>query len=526
VQWPIGREGEFRGIVDLVERKAFEFDEDSLGRTVVEIPIPPEVEAEVEAARSRLVERAAEQEEALTDKYLAGEVLTVEEIRRALRRGTLSRAVTPVHFGAALRNKGVQLLLDSVIHYLPSPLESGVVKGRNPKTDGEERREPDPGASLCALAFKTVADRHGDLTFVRVYSGTMASGSQFYNPRAERVERANRILLMHANDRVQLEMARAGDIVALVGLRYTVTGDTLCTKHDPIVLEAMEFPETVISMAIEPKSTADRDKLMDSLGKMAKDDPTFRTREDEDTGQIIISGMGELHLEVIAHQLEREYKVRANIGKPRVAYRQTIGDAVEAEGVFDRETGGKRQFGRVVLEVRRLPNERKLLFRDATAERSVPKPLVAAVRSGVVSSAEGGVGYGYPVVQLGVTLKEATVEPDASTEAAFEAATVQAMRDAFERAGSILLEPVMRVEVTTPENYLGDVIGDLNGRRTEITEVETRGELRIVKGRVPLARMFGYSSTLRSATQGRATYSMEPHSYAPVPPEIAARFTF
>ena len=526
VQVPIGIEGSFRGVVDLVTRKAYEFEEESLGRDVKEIEIPEEMRAEVEAARAFLVERAAEQEESLTDKFLEGAEITPEEIRRALRKGTLSRAVTPVLFGAALRNRGVQPLLDAVIHYLPAPPESGLVKGMNPKTEKEEVREPDPEGPLCALAFKTIADRHGDLTFVRVYSGTLDVQTQVYNPRAERVERANRILLMHANDRVQIDKARAGDIVALVGLRFTVTGDTLCTKRDPIVLEAMEFPETVISMAIEPKSIADRDKLIDALGKMAKDDPTFRSREDEDTGQIIISGMGELHLEVLAHQLEREYRVQAKIGKPRVAYRQTIAGPATAEGVFDRETGGKRQFGRVVLEVRCLPGERKVRFVNETEAKSVPKLLVAAVKSAVRSSAEGGVGYGYPVVQLGVALKGATVEPDVSTEGAFEAATVQAMREAFEAAGATLLEPVMRVEVTTPEKNMGDVIGDLNSRRTEITEVETRGELRVVKGIVPLAQMFGYSSSLRSATQGRATYSMEPHSYAAVPPEIAAKFVY
>jgi len=526
VQLPVGREDTFSGVIDLVDRVLYSFDEDSLGKEIVESEVPAELREAVEEARALLVERAAEQDEELVDRYLEGEDLSPEEIRRGIRLGTINRAITPVYFGAALRNRGVQPVLDGVLHYLPSPLDIGPVTGVNPKTGKEESRPPDPEAPFCGLAFKTVTDRHGDLTFVRVYSGSLKKGTQVYNPRVEKAERANRILLMHANDRVPLPLAETGDIVALVGLRFTATGDTLCPRHDAIVLEAMEFPETVIAMAIEPKTTADRDKLLDALAKMARDDPTFVTRTDEDTGQIIISGMGELHLEVLEHQLSREYKVEANVGKPRVAYRQTIRRDVVAESVFDRETGVRRQFARVKLEVRRYGGERRVEFRSNVGKGVISKPFEDSVRMGVLSAAEGGVGFGYPVVQLAVTLLDAEASETDSTETAFEAAATMAMRDAFDEAGALLLEPVMKIEVQTPESYLGDVIGDLNARRAEITDIEAQGAVRLVHGVAPLAQMFGYSSGLRSATQGRATYTMEPHSYAPAPPDVVARFTF
>jgi elongation factor G len=526
IQVPIGIEGSFRGVVDLIDRVALRFDEESLGKTILSGPIPPEMEEEVEEARAFLVERAAEQDEALTDKYLAGGALSPEEIRNGVRIGTLRHRLTPVLFGSALKNKGIQPVLDAVVDYLPSPLDVGPVTGKNPKTGREESRPPDPKAPLCALTFKTISERHGDLAFARIYSGTIDGKVQIYNPRVDRVERASRILLMHADERVQVSKAEAGDIVGLLGLRWTATGDTLCPKHQPIVLEAMEFPETVISMAIEPKTLADRDKLIECLGKMAKDDPTFASRQDEETGQIIISGMGELHLEILEHQLVRTYGVMANVGKPRVAYRQTIRAAAEAEGVFDRDMAGRRQFARVVVAVGPVPSERKLCFTSRVVEGELSKQFLAAVQSGVRSAAEGGAGFGFPAVQLGVTLTAATVHETDSTEAAFEAAANFAMREAFERGGVVLLEPMMKVEVSTPEQFLGDVIGDLNSRRAEIHAVEDRGELRVVHVVAPLAQMFGYSSALRSATQGRATYSMEPHTYAPAPPDVVARYTF
>ena len=526
VQLPIGIEGGFKGVVDLVRRRAIYFDEASYGKTVFEDDVPEELESEVEEARARMVERAAEQDDELTDKFLVGEGLSEEEIRMGLRRGTLAGKLIPVYFGSALKNKGVQPVLQGVIEYLPSPVEAGAVKGMNPKTEKEEVRQPSAEEPLCALAFKTIADRHGERTFVRVYSGTINQGDQIYNPRVGRVERANRILLMHANSSVAIPNAVAGDIVVIVGLRWTATGDTLCPKHSPIVLEAMQFPETVISMAIEPKSTADRDKLLDSLTKMARDDPTFTTHQDEDTGQIIISGMGELHLEVLEHQLVREYKVQANVGKPRVAYRQTIGGRAKATGLFDRETGGRRQYGEVVLELFPSPGARRVEFSSRLEPGVLSKPFLAAVESGVRSAAEGGVGFGFPVVQLGVNLLAATVHEVESTEAAFEAAAGFAMREAFDAGKPVLLEPVMRIEVQTPDEYLGEVLGDLNSRRTEVTGVDSRGEARLVQGKVPLARMFGYSSALRSVTQGRATYSMEPCSYAPAPPDVAEKFGF
>jgi elongation factor G len=526
VQFPMGVEADFEGVIDLVSMKALRFDEDTLGKVVHEEEIPDQFREAAEEARAFLVERAAEQDEALTDRFLMGEELSEEEILAGLRRGTISRALTPVFFGSALKNKGVQPLLDGVLRYLPSPVESGGITGTDPKTGKKIVRKPDATEPLCLLAFKTVHDRHGDLTFVRIYSGTLKQGDQIYNPRMERVERANRILLMHANDRVPVPNAVAGDIVVLVGLRFTSTGDTLCPKHSQIVLETMEFPETVISMAIEPKSTADRDKLLDALGQMARDDPTFTTRLDEDTGQIIICGMGELHLEVLEHQLTREYGVAANVGKPRVAYRQTIKSTAKGKAVFEHEAGAKRQYAGVTLRVGHAVDVKRVRFSSSVDPATVSKLYLAAVESGVRSAAEGGVGFGYPVVQLAVTLLAVDVSDTDSTEAAFEAAANLAMREAFEKAGAVMLEPVMKIEVQAPEAYLGEVIGDLNSRRSEITGVETRGVMRVIHGIVPLAQMFGYSSALRSATQGRATYSMEPHSNAPVPPDVAARFTF
>jgi elongation factor G len=526
LQLPIGKESGFEGVVDLIDEVALRFDEESQGKDVIRGEVPPELAEAVRSARAELVERAAEQDDALTDKFLEEGDLSPEEIRQGVRAGTLSRALTPVLYGAALRNKGIQPILDSVIAYLPSPLDAGDVTGTNPRSEKVETRSPDPEGALCALAFKTIADRHGDLTFVRIYSGTLKQGMQIYNPRVQRAERANRILQMHANNRVAVPNAQAGDIVALVGLRWTATGDTLCERHKQIVLESMEFPETVISMAIEPKTTADRDKLLDCLARMARDDPTFTSRQDEETGQIIIAGMGELHLEVLQHALLREHKVDANVGKPRVAYRQTIAGPAEAEATFDRETGGRRQFARVRLQLAHAAEERRFAFEDRLAPGTISKVFSAAIQSGVRSACEGGVGYGYPVVQLAVSLSAAEAHDSDSTEAAFEAAANLAMREAFEEAGAVLLEPVMRVEVRTPEEYLGEVIGDLNSRRAEIHGVETLGEARTVQALAPLAQMFGYSSALRSATQGRASYSMEPHSYAPVPPEVAAKFVF
>jgi elongation factor G len=526
VQVPIGIEGEFRGIVDLVKMTAFTFDDESLGKDVVEIEIPDDLREECDAAHSRLVERAAEQDDELTEKFLLEEDLTEEEILRGIRKGTLSRQLTPVFFGAALRNKGVQPLLDGVIHFLPSPLEAGAITGVHPKTGKPEKRNPDPEEPLCALAFKTVSDKHGDLTFLRIYSGVLKEKAQIQNPRTGKAERITRIYLMHANDRVQIPNAGPGWIVCVVGLRFTATGDTLCPKQKPIVLESMEFPDTVISMAIEPKTMADRDRLLEALDRMAKDDPTFTTRQDEDTGQIIIAGMGELHLEVLAHQLSRNHRIEANIGKPRVAYRQTIGREVTTEAVFDRELGERRQYARVRLRVSPAAGERRVRFASAVESREFRHDLEEAVRSGVMSAAEGGVGYGYPVVQLGVVLDDVTVDADASTDGAFAAATNQAMREAFEEGGTVLLEPVMKVEVRTPEEYMGDVIGDLQKRRADISEIETREDIRVITGRAPLANMFGYSSVLRSLSQGRATYAMEPESYAPVPPEVGEKFTF
>ncbi len=520
VMLPLGREAGFRGVVDLLRRVLLTFDPSDRGRTVREEPVPAEMAGEVEAARARMVEVAAEHgDESLTEKYLAGEPLAEAEVRRGVRRGTLRRLVVPVLCGAALKDAGIQPLLDAVTEYLPSPLDAGPVKGHLPGEEGKAAtRAPDRADPLCALAFKTFSERHGDLTYLRVYSGELHGNDQVYNPGKDRVERVGRLLRMHANSRAAVEEAGPGDIVATVGLRYTVTGDTLCPKKHPILLETMRFPDTVMSLAIEPRSGADRDALTAALGKLARDDPTFESRVDEETGQTVISGMGELHLEVLVNRLTRDFGVAAHVGKPRVAYRQTVGGTARAEHVFERTVGEKRQFARVLVEVAPGGAGEPPL---RGGER-LPPLFLNAVRSGVKALLAGGCGLGYPSVNVRVTLLDATVHPQDSTETAFEAAAAQALGEAFDRAKPVLLEPVMGLDVHSPEEFLGAVLGDLQRRRADISSIETPGAgLRIIRGKVALSEMFGYSTTLRSLSQGRASFTLEPKAYAPVPEDRA-----
>jgi len=517
---PVGKEAGLRGIVDPVRRVMNRFVPEDRGKTVVEERVPPEMSDAVEAARARIVEIAAEHgDDAATQKFLEGGDLSEGEIAAGIRRGTLARAVIPVLCGSALKDIGIQPLLDAVVAYLPSPVEAGEILGHDPE-DPEKRilRKPDPKGPLAALVFKTFSEKHGDLIYLRVYSGTLRRNDQVWNPGKGKVERVGQLLRMHANHRESAEEARPGDIVATMGLRFTVTGDTLCTKKDPVLLESMRFPETVMSLAIEPRSGADRDNLAEALGRLAKDDPTFTARTDDETGQTVISGMGELHLEVLVNRLTRDFGVSAHVGKPRVAYRQTVGGTARGEAVFERMVGEKRQYARVKLEV--FPGDGKDHLAMGLA--TLPPVYRNAVRAGVRSSEQGGCGLGYPTVNVGCRLLESTVHPQDSTEAAFEAAASQAFGEAFDAAGAVLLEPVMSVVVHTPEEFLGNVLGDLQRRRAVIENIENPGPgIRVIRGEVALAEMFGYSTSLRSVSQGRAGFSMEPRSYGPVPPERA-----
>ena len=524
---PHMRGQEILGTVDLVARRYLTFDEDSLGKDVTVAEIPAEMADAAEAAREKLVETAAEHAgDEILGRYLEQGDLSEEDLRLAIRRATIACEIHPVLCGAALRNKGIQPLLDAVVDYLPSPQEVGTVTGTDPRTEKPVVRKLTPDEPLLALAFKTFADPHGDLTYVRIYSGTLEVGDQIWNPRQDRPERIARLVQMHADDRIPIEQAVAGDICAVVGLRFTVTGDTLCPKHSQVVFEAMHFADPVISLSIEPRSSADKDNLETALTKMARDDPTFTTHTDEETGQAIISGMGELHLEVLVHRLEREFNVRVITGKPRVAYRQTIGAPSQATHEFERVVGEKKHYARITLRLEPVASLAKVEFVDISKPGSVPKQLLPNVKSGVFSSCEGGVGYGFPVVQLRATLVDAATREGEATETAFEAATSFAFREAFDAVPCVVLEPIMKFEVQTPDPYMGDVLGDLNRRRAVIEDVEQVQGVRSIRGTVPISEMFGYSTALRSLSQGRAGYSMEPHSYAPVPPERAKAFAF
>jgi elongation factor G len=508
-------------VIDLIRMKSIIYTDDLGTRSdVTEIPDP--LRAQAEAYREKIVEAAAELDDALATKYLEGKPLGEDEIRAALRKGTISAKIVPILCGASFRNKGVQPLLDAVVDYLPSPLDIRPVEGRNPKRDTIEQRAPDPAGLFCALAFKIVTDPFvGKLTYFRVYSGTLRAGSYVYNATRDVKERVSRILQMHANHREDIPEVLAGNVVAAVGLRETTTGDTLCDEAHPIILETIKFPEPVISVAVEPKTRADEEKLGASLAKLAEEDPTFKVRFDNETAQTIISGMGELHLEIITDRLLREFKVEANVGRPQVAYRETIRQPAEAEGRYIRQTGGRGQYGHVFLEVEPLPRGSKIEFVNKITGGSIPREFIPPVEAGVREAAEGGVLAGYPIVDVRVTLTDGSFHEVDSSEMAFKIAGSMAFKAACERGRPVLLEPIMKVEAVTPEPYMGDVIGDLNARRGRISSMEQRGALRIITAEVPLAEMFGYATALRSNTQGRATYTMEFSHYEEVPKNIA-----
>jgi elongation factor G len=521
IQLPLGREEGFQGVVDLVALKLVVWDEESLGARYHEEPIPASLADEVAMAREKLIEAVADVDERLLERYLEGESLSEGEIRQALRRATLAMKIVPVLCGSAFKNKGVQPLLDAVVDYLPSPLDIPPVQGVNPQTGQPETRPTDDSAPFSALAFKIMSDPYvGTLTYFRVYSGCLRSGSYVFNATKGKKERIGRLLKMHANKREDIQEVWAGDIAAAVGLRDTTTGDTLTDESHPILLESIEFPEPVISVAIEPKTKADQERLGASLQKLAQEDPSFRVKVDPETGQTLISGMGELHLEIIVDRLLREFKVDANVGKPQVAYKETIRREVEQEGKFIRQTGGRGQYGHVKLRVTPLPAGSGFQFEDAIKGGVIPKEYIPAVEKGVREALETGVLAGYPVVDVKVTLFDGSYHEVDSSEIAFKIAASIAFKEACQRAHPVLLEPIMAVEVVTPEEFMGDVIGDLSSRRGKIVGMESRSGAQVIEARVPLKEMFGYATDLRSMTQGRATYTMQFSHYEPAPQTI------
>ena len=516
---------EIAGIVDLVTMRYLSFDESSQGKVVHVGDIPADLRDDAEVSRADLVEAAAEDGgDDATAQWLDTGDLDEASLRKAIRVATIALRFHPVLCGAALRNKGIQPLLDAIVDYLPSPADVPPVACTDPKSGKKVLRRADPDEPVAAFAFKTFADAHGDLTYLRVYSGTLEVGDQVWNPTRDKVERIARLVQMHADEKIPIERVGPGEIAAAVGLRFTVTGDTLTTKQAPVVLESLTFAEPVISLAVEPRSGGDKDALEAALAKLERDDPTFRHRTDEETGQTLISGMGELHLEVLVHRLERDFHVPVQTGRPRVAYRQTIGSAAEGEFEFERVVGERTVYARVRVRIEPDPTLAKPVYDDRTPPGAYPRLLAQNVRSGAMASTEGGVGFGFPSVQLRVIVTDAATREGQATESAFEAAANLAFQRAFDSAECVVLEPIMRFEVQTPDAYMGDVLGDLNRRRAVIDDVDAVEGIRFIRGTVPVSEMFGYSTTLRSLSQGRASYSMEPHSYAPVPPERARDF--
>ncbi len=522
LQLPIGAEADFVGVVDLVEMNAIVWEEETLGAKYHYEEIPDNLKDMAAEYREKMIEALADVDENIMEKYLEGEEITTEEIKAAIRKGTISLQIFPVLCGSAFKNKGVQPLLDAVVDYLPSPIDLPPVKGINPETGEEEERRPSEDEPFCALAFKVMVDPFvGQLVYFRVYSGKMKSGDTVLNTRRGKKERIGRLLRMHANKREEITEVKAGDIAAAVGLKDVITGDTICDVKHPIVLEAMEFPEPVISVAIEPKTKADQDKLGNALSKLAQEDPSFRVRFDEETGQTLISGMGELHLEIIVDRLRREFKVDANVGKPHVAYKETIRKPAKAEGKYIKQTGGRGQYGHVVLEIEPLEPGGGFVFEDRIVGGVVPREFIPSVEKGVREAMETGVLAGYPMVDVKVKLVDGSYHEVDSSDMAFKIAASMAFKEAASKAKPVLLEPIMKVEVIVPEEYMGEVIGDLNSRRGKIQSIGERKNAKVIDALVPLAEMFGYATVLRSLTQGRGTFTMQFSHYEEVPPNIA-----
>jgi len=532
VQIPIGASDDFRGIVDLLGMKAYYFKPETMGADVEETEIPDDLIEEAKRWRAELIEKAAEADDALTEKYLMEEEISEDEIRTALRKGTLDRTLVPTFCGSALKYIGVQRLLDGVIDYLPDPTQVPEIQGTDPKDKTKKLSRPhDTGAPFAALVFKVVSDAHGDLTYVRIYSGTIEKGQRVLNSNNGKREIVSRIFEMHAKERIAKDSAGAGEIVALVGLKNSMTGETLCGADDPIVLERMEFPEPVISMSIEPKSQADKEKLANALGSIRREDPSFQSHYDEETGETIISGMGELHLDIIKTKITRDMKVGVNIGTPRVSYREAIQSKAETRAIHKKQTGGRGQFADCTITVEPFTEEEaeaaeldftdSFTFEDKITQGRIPREFIPSVEAGARAIAKTGVLAGFPMVNIKVTLIDGSFHEVDSSQAAFEVAGSMAFQDGCRKAGLQLLEPIMRVIVTVPEDFFGAVTGDLNRRRALISEQVQRGNARVITAEAPLSEMFGYATTLRGLTQGRANYSMEPLEYRPVPSNLA-----
>ena len=521
IQLPIGAEDAFEGIIDLITMKEYLFKDETMGADYDVADVRAELLEEAQAAREHMLESVVETDDELMEKYFGGEEITEEEIKRAIRTATISGIVVPVLCGTAFKNKGIQPLLDAVVAYMPSPLDVGAVKGIDPKTEEPMERQPSDEEAFSALAFKILTDPFvGRLSFFRVYSGVLNKGSYVLNSTKGKKERMGRLLQMHANKREELDVVYSGDIAAAVGLKETTTGDTLCDDSKPIILEKMEFPDTVIQIAVEPKTKADQEKMGTALAKLAEEDPTFKVTSNQETGQTLISGMGELHLEIIVDRMKREFKVEANVGKPQVAYRETINGASDVEEKYAKQSGGRGQYGHVKIKVEANPDKGYEFVNQITGG-AIPREYIPAVDKGIQEALEAGVVAGYPVQDIKVTLYDGSYHEVDSSEMAFKIAGSMAIKKAMRAANPILLEPIFKVEVTTPEEYMGDVIGDLNSRRGQVSGMTDRNNAKIINAQVPLAQMFGYATDLRSKTQGRASYSMEFEKYVQVPNNIA-----
>jgi len=527
VQIPVGSQGDFVGFIDLLDMKNVVFKEDKIGASCTEEDIPQAYRGQAEQARQYMIEMACEYDENLMDKYIHNEPVSREDIVAGLRRGTLLNELNPTLCGAALKSIGSRRLLDAVVDFLPSPLDRGTIKGHVPhKTDKIIECECDPNGPLAALAFKITSDQHGDLTFIRIYSGTIRNNMRILNSTRDRKESLTKIYRMHAQSRNLCETAQAGDIVALIGLKQTLTGDTLCLPKKPIELGNIEFPEPVLSLSIEPRTASDRSRLAEAMGILKREDPTFGFKYDHETGQTIISGMGELHLEILQHKLVRDMKVDVLVGRPRVAYKETISESAEGTGKFVKQTGGRGQYGHVVISIepyRPGPGEDHLVFEDKIVGGAVPKEYIPSAIDGIRHAAATGILAGYPIIDVKISLLDGSFHSVDSSDLAFQQAGSMAFVDAVKKAHPVLLEPIMKLQVATPERFYGTVQGDLTRRRAVIHKTEQRGQIRIINARVPLCEMFGYASDLRGSSQGRASYTMEPDRYSPMPDQLAKK---
>lgn len=523
---PIGAEKDFVGVVDILNQQALIWDEkkDPKGEKFETKEIPTDLVKQAKKYREELIEQVAEADEALTEKFLRSEKIDIEELKAGIRKGTIANQLVPIYAGAALRNKGVQPLLDGVVDFLPNPLDVPAIKGTNPKTNKEEKRPCDAKGPFAALAFKIQTDPHvGRLTYIRIYSGKLDAGGEVYNSTQGRSERAGRLLLMHANQREMIDSAEAGEIIAIVGLKEATTGDTLCDKNKPIILEAITFPEPVISLAIEPKTRADQEKLGLALNRLSEEDPTFQIKSDRETGQTIISGMGELHLEIIVDRMKREFNVEANTGQPQVAYKETISKTATGEGKYIRQSGGRGQYGHCFLRVEPLGRGEGFKFANEIRGTAIPSVYIPAIEKGVKEAMEKGILAGYPMTDVAVAVYDGSYHEVDSSDVAFKIAGSIGFQEAAKQASLVLLEPIMKLEVTTPEEFMGEVIGDLSSKRAQVQGTEARGQVRVITALVPLAEVPGYATTLRSMTQGRASFYMEPSHYQEVPANITEK---